>query len=196
MTEKNLYVFHTRKRWVGDVKNHILRFRNSKIVKDISSFYGNTGFLNINDHEINLAADEVDYSIENARKEISVRINQSKFRMEVLKNFNSMCCLTKTSETALLVASHIIPWAINIETRLDPRNGLCLSILYDKLFDSGYFTFDEKHIVVITKKVENLSDETKLQLLRVSNLKMNTPAFYGISAEALEFHRENIFEKY
>jgi predicted restriction endonuclease len=86
--------------------------------------------------------DSNDYAIENAKREISVRIRQSKFRKDVLRNFNSKCCLTGISQPDLLVASHIIPWADKVEKRLDPKNGLCLFHLYDKLFDIGYFTID------------------------------------------------------
>lgn len=195
LIEKNLYLFDgNRQRWVGDIRNHILRIRNSNIERNISDFfslpqaYPNRPILkkdNLND-----------YAIENAKREIQVRVKQSAFRKKVLENFHFKCCLTKITENDLLVASHIIPWAAKIETRLSPHNGLCLSILYDSLFDKGYFTLSEKYEVIITPKLDELSLRTQYWLNEISGNVISTPAKYEIDPFAIAYHRNNIFNKF
>lgn len=195
LIEQHLYLFDgNRQRWVGDIRNHILRIRNSDIERNISDFfslpqaYSNKPILqkdNLND-----------YAIENAKREIQIRIKQSSFRKKVLKNFDHKCCLTGVTENDLLVASHIIPWSTKIDTRLSPHNGLCLSTLYDSLFDKGYFTLNEKHEVIIASKLDELSLQTQNWLNEISGKVISNPVQYEISQIALEYHRNTIFDKF
>lgn len=195
LTEDNLYFFEgKRKRWVGDIRNHILRIRNSKIERNISEFFS---IPKIHFNSPILQKDNLnDYAIENAKREIKVRVKQSVFRKRVLENFNHQCCLTGAKENELLVASHIIPWSTKIETRLSPHNGLCLSVLYDNLFDEGYFTLTETNEVIITPRINSLSIQTQQWLIQISGKKIASPKKYEISKAALEHHRNNIFNKF
>lgn len=191
LTEDNLYRHNGRQRWVGDIKNHILNIRNSRIERNVSTYFSipaNNGVLN-ND-VLN------DYSIENAKREITVRINQSVFRQKVLDNFQGRCCLTGIDESNLLVASHIIPWASNINTRLSPHNGLCLSVLYDKLFDKGYFTINSDLNVIITQRLGLLSFELRRWLLNIQGKQLFEPIAHEISHESVLYHQENIFDSF
>jgi putative restriction endonuclease len=196
LVSENLYFENERNRWVGDVKNHILKLRKSKTERNISQYYSlPTSPLAPN--LFSLSLDEInDYSIENAKREISIRLRQSKFRMQVLRNFDFKCCLSQLAEQDLLVASHIIPWSEKVNTRLNPSNGFCFSILYDKLFDKGYFTVDTTLKVLVTGRLNSLSDTLKKYLLEISNQTLNSPLNFPISTDALEFHRENVFDKY
>lgn len=67
---------------------------------------------------------------------VRVRVNQSFFRRRVLSAYNFRCCVTGLSVRSLLVASHIIPWAVDPKNRLNPRKGLCLNALHDRAFDA------------------------------------------------------------
>lgn len=150
LTEDSIYLIEGRKRFVGDIRNHILCIRNSKVERNISDFFS---LPQISSSISVLQKDnQNDYTIENAKRGVQVRIKQSVFRRIILENFNNKCCLTGITENELLIASHIIPWAIKIETRLSPHNGLCLSFLYDTLFDKGFFTLSNNYEVVITSK--------------------------------------------
>jgi hypothetical protein len=98
--------------------------------------------------------DQNDYAIEDRKAEIKQRVKQSVFRERVLANFGYQCCLSDVSERDLLVASHVVPWSVRIDSRLDPSNGLCLFSVYDALFDSGYITFgDDLRVITTTTKV-------------------------------------------
>lgn len=194
LTEVSFAKGDKRKRWIGNIINHHISLSNTGVKLNISQKYSipipsNTAAL-ILDAESNN-----DYAIENARREIKVRVKQSVFRKKVLENFNHQCCLTNVSESELLVASHIIPWSNTIETRLSPHNGLCLSVLYDSLFDEGYFTFNEANQVIITPRINSLSIQTQRWLTQISGRKMEFPKKYEISKTALEYHRNNIFKK-
>ncbi len=144
--------------------------------------------------QVQLESDQNDYAIENRKIEIEARQKQSKFRKTVLNNFSYKCCISGITESELLVASHIVPWSKKIETRLDPSNGLCLSVLYDKLFDKGYISFDDEMRVIVTKSRNQLSQDLQKILASIEGKLMRKPKSYSIKKEYLSYHREEVFE--
>ena len=73
------------------------------------------------------------------------RIGQDIFRSSLMDYWQGRCPLTGITDTALLRASHIVPWkACQTDAeRLDVHNGLLLSALWDAAFDKGLVTFDD-----------------------------------------------------
>ncbi len=73
------------------------------------------------------------------------RIGQDIFRASLMDYWQGRCPLTGITDTALLRASHIVPWkACQTDAeRLDVHNGLLLSALWDAAFDKGLVTFDD-----------------------------------------------------
>jgi hypothetical protein len=73
------------------------------------------------------------------------RIGQDIFRDSLLDYWSGRCPITGITDTALLRASHILPWSECVEDsqRLDVHNGLLLSALWDAAFDRALVTFDE-----------------------------------------------------
>jgi hypothetical protein len=55
---------------------------------------------------------------------VAVRFNQRLFRRAVLASYEERCCITGLGEPGLLVASHIVPWSVDSQNRLNPSNGL------------------------------------------------------------------------
>lgn len=91
---------------------------------------------------------------------VKVRINQARFRRAVLASYGGRCCITGLSEPRLLVASHIVPWAVDPNNRLNPRNGLCLSALHDKAFGIGLITVTPgEHRVTIKPTLRNCAGD-------------------------------------
>ncbi len=82
---------------------------------------------------------------------VRARRVQSFFRAAVLTSYNNRCTISGLAAPELLVASHIIPWVTSVERRADPRNGLCLSALFDRAFDRGLMTIDAQHRVIVSK---------------------------------------------
>lgn len=73
------------------------------------------------------------------------RIGQKVFRAALLDYWGGRCPLTGISDAALLRASHIVSWAEcdDDAQRLDVRNGLLLSALWDAAFDAGLISFGD-----------------------------------------------------
>ncbi len=67
---------------------------------------------------------------------------QTKFRMILLHAYRRQCALCDSRFEPVLVASHIIPWAVDRHNRLNPQNGLLLCRNHDALFD--------KRVIAIT----------------------------------------------
>lgn len=114
------------------------------------------------------------------------RIGQGKFRRELMELWRQKCVITGVSQAAFLIASHIKPWKdSNNKERIDKYNGFLLSPTYDKLFDSGYISFQNDGSIIISKSVLepdklHVSNSIKIQLFP-QNIKY------------LEFHREYKF---
>ena len=192
-----------KNRWVGRIKNFQLKINNSDTVLDLNPFYGNPRRLDLSAAQEGIESDsslpdeveENEYAIQNRSMELQVRQKQSIFRKNVLDNFENRCCLTGIAEEPLLIASHIVPWAKRIDSRLDPGNGLCLSPLYDKLFDRGYITFENDLRVRATIFGQSLSAPLRqvLEDLEDSNIKARQPIHKKIGTDYLEYHRDTIF---
>jgi HNH endonuclease len=81
-----------------------------------------------------------------AERLVVQRIGQDIFRARLMDYWQGRCPLTGISDSALLRASHIVPWAEceSDAERLDIYNGLLLSALWDAAFDRALVTFDDE----------------------------------------------------
>ena len=71
------------------------------------------------------------------------RTVQHTYRKQALELWNNSCAVLGVEKPKILVASHIKPWRVaDDHERIDPKNALILSPLYDKLFDLGMISFD------------------------------------------------------
>jgi len=128
---------------------------------------------------------------------IKTRVNQHFFREIVLTNYRSSCAITGISIPSLLIASHIKPWAKDENNRLNPANGICLSALYDRAFDQGFITVDNKYRVVLSSNIKEYSTSKYYHshFGQIENQKIILPEKYLPETQFLEWHQENIFEK-
>lgn len=193
-----------KNRWVGIIRDHELKINNCSQKTDISIFYGNPLYLSNKTDLFNLLStsnsiseneiqdDPNEYAIQNRKIEINSRQKQSLFRKRVLDNFNWKCCLTEISESNFLRASHIVPWSHSISSRLDPSNGLCLSVTYDHLFDQGYISFDESLKVIITPEFTSFSFSFQKILSGINRVQASIPKMHLIKQDYLSYHRQNI----
>lgn len=62
---------------------------------------------------------------------------QAEFRRRLQRVYGGSCALCRTKHRAFLVASHIVPWALDSHNRLNPRNGILLCVLHDRAFEEG-----------------------------------------------------------
>lgn len=130
-------------------------------------------------------------------REVKYRINQYVFRQIVISNYSSKCALTGIDLPELLVASHIIPWAVNEEERLNPENGLCLSQLYDKAFDRGLLGVNLQLKVVLAKELKEQIAKSYYErhFGYLNGVRIRNPDRFLPRKDFLEYHMDVIFRK-
>ena len=125
------------------------------------------------------------------------RVNQGFFRSAVLAAYEARCCITGLSLPELLNASHIMPWAVDVKNRTNPRNGLCLNAIHDRAFDCGLLTVTTDFKVRLSPKVKSKSsDVAVIDLLRkYDGILISIPSRFAPDPEFLHFHNEKIFQE-
>lgn len=121
-----------------------------------------------------------------SKSEIKIRIYQNKLREIILSNYNSTCAICEINKTDLLVCSHIKPWNIDKEERLNPKNAICLCVLHDKMFDKGYFSLDPEYKIIFGQK----ADYQIKELLKTNSFKV--PKHNEPDKNFLKYHFEEI----
>ncbi|MDP2185906.1 MAG: DNA (cytosine-5-)-methyltransferase [Xanthomonadales bacterium] len=99
-----------------------------------------------------------DFTGETRQALVQQRIKQNFFRRAVLSSYRGRCCVSGVSNTRLLVASHIVPWSADKANRLNPSNGLCLSAIHDKAFDSHLFTLTDDWRIILSSRLRESKD--------------------------------------
>jgi putative restriction endonuclease len=126
---------------------------------------------------------------------VRVRVNQSFFRKTILASYNNQCCITGISQPELLVASHIIPWSVNSETRMNPANGICLNTLHDKAFDLGLLTITEDFKILLSTELLNSKNSEQLKFfIPYSDRKITMPQKFYPDPSFLQYHNTHIFK--
>jgi len=124
------------------------------------------------------------------------RIHQTFFRQAILSSYENTCCVTGLRIEECLVASHIIPWSVSEEHRTDPRNGLCLSATFDRLFDRGLITVTGCYKVEVSPMLLKSKDKRiNSMVCSYHNKSIIKPRKFPPSKSYLEWHSNNIFAK-
>ena len=123
-----------------------------------------------------------------------VRLEQSAFRTIVLAAYRNQCCLTGNPISQLLVASHILPWSVFPDHRLDPRNGLCLSAEFDKAFDRHLIAFDNQLQLLLSPQISREASNPYVahHLLARKGATLQLPERFAPSSEFLAMHRDQL----
>lgn len=129
-------------------------------------------------------------------REVKTRVNQNVFRQIVIANYSGRCAITGINIPDLLLASHIIPWSKNEEERLNPENGICLSPLYDRAYDKGYITINEKFEILLSKELikKHNEDYHSTYFASIAGTKIILPKKYYPKKEFLRFHLDEVFK--
>lgn len=114
---------------------------------------------------------------------------QRAFAKEVKANYGSQCAITGIKSSDFLVAAHIVPWSKDQSIRLDPSNGICLSLIMDRAFEKGYILIeDDLTIRVAANKIEK-DGELLTLLAQYDGRKLNAPKVCGPKREYLQRRR-------
>ncbi len=119
---------------------------------------------------------------------IKVRVNQSRYRKNLLKKYDR-CVLCGVKNKSLLIASHIKPWhACEKEEKTDIDNGLILCPNHDRLFDSGLISFDRSGNIEISDVLTE-NDKTFMNVNENMHIELT-----GKMIVYMTYHFKNIFK--
>lgn len=116
------------------------------------------------------------------------RVGQNVLRKIVHENYSGTCALCNIHQSDLLICSHIVPWSMDPENRLNPENAILLCRQHDGLFDKGDFTLDSKYNLVLSKK----SDSVIAALL--NGIEFKEPLMGKPNVNFLDQHRVAVCE--
>jgi putative restriction endonuclease len=124
--------------------------------------------------------------------EVRQRIGQDVFREALMDLWQERCAVTGLAfPPKLLRASHAKPWAKATDSeRLDPFNGLLLSIHLDAMFDAGLIAFSDEGMLLCSRRLDDairqhysISDSLHLRTLSPGHIPY------------LAWHRTKIFDE-
>lgn len=114
---------------------------------------------------------------------------QRAFAEAVKRNYESRCAITGIGTKDFLIAAHIVPWSHDRSIRLDPSNGICLSLLMDRAFENRYILIDDD----LTVRVNwgKVGDDSALggQLKAYDQTKLRAPKAEPPKPEYLQRRR-------
>lgn len=172
---------------VAYILKNILKGTPYKIVsiQAVSKFSDLSSDINVKDIEKDIENLEGDTRL----SVIKARVHQSDFRRILLCKYGK-CCICGIDEKELLTASHIKPWTkSDSKEKVNGYNGLLLCPNHDKLFDSGFISFDNTGKILISK---GLSVKNR-QLMNIrSDIQIDLPD--GMQP-FMAYHREHIYKK-
>jgi putative restriction endonuclease len=163
-------------KWVfqDEILNYQWQWKQKKNAESFGQFFSNYGMnkvpkedfiylasLGISDNELDKEYKEIeieltrkteqgDYDVPDTFATVKTRgAAQAVFSNKLREIYNNRCCITGITTSSLLVGAHIVPWSVREDIRLDPQNGLLLSVLVDKLFENGSITIDADYRIHI-----------------------------------------------
>jgi HNH endonuclease len=84
------------------------------------------------------------YAVTDSTATIKTRGSAQKaFAGAVKANYGYRCAITGIATKDFLVAAHIVPWSEDQSVRLDPSNGICLSLRVDRAFEKGHLLIED-----------------------------------------------------
>lgn len=175
-------------KYINDREN--LMFESEKILAKLEG-------KQIEDKFIDELPDISNYEGLTKERVVKTRVNQHLFRKIILANYYSKCAISDIDIPTLLFASHIKPWSVDVENRLNPSNGICLNALYDRAFDKGFIGFSNDYSVLFAEKLkkEYKKEYFKKYFEPIEGRKLNLPSKFSPDPNFLEYHLEFCFNK-
>ena len=123
------------------------------------------------------------------------RLHQSFFRDAVLSSYERRCCITGLAIEQCLIAGHIIPWSVDIQQRANPRNGICLSATFDRLFECGLITLSDELVVDVSPRLLRSADPVVVQMvISRHGQSIIPPSRFSPDVACLQWHLQNLFQ--
>lgn len=121
---------------------------------------------------------------------VKARIGQGRFKKNVLQ-IERACRITKVTNEAHLIASHIKPWRESgNDERLAAGNGLLLTPTIDHLFDRGFISFGDDGETLVSSVADH---ESFVKMGVNPEEPPQVGLFNGDQKHFLEYHRKSVF---
>ncbi len=122
---------------------------------------------------------------------IQARSGQGEYRRKLIEDCQ-YCPFTLVNDERLLIASHIKPWVVsNDREKVDHKNGFALTPTYDKLFDSGFMTFNDDKTIEVSPWVSPMNQK---RLNIHSGMKVPKLQIDEERIAYLVYHRKNVYK--
>jgi hypothetical protein len=127
---------------------------------------------------------------------------RSRFKKGLWEAYGGRCCVSGCAMPSLLAASHIKPMSAcrTDEERSSPRNGLLLNVLYDDLFNDGYFSVSpDGYRIAVSGALREAAEGDAFVARALAELEgkafVDAPADEAArpGPEYLRHHMENVF---
>lgn len=130
------------------------------------------------------------YAVPDATATVKTRGSAQKaFAEAVKRNYRYRCAISGILNKDFLVAAHIVPWSADQKIRLDPSNGICLSLLVDRAFEKGYLLVQDDFTVRINWGMVKEDQALRAQLALYDGQKLHLPKKEAPHPEYLERRR-------
>lgn len=130
------------------------------------------------------------YAVADAMATIKTRGSAQRAFSEAVKtNYGNCCAISGLKTRDFLVASHIVPWGKDQGIRLDPSNGICLSLIVDRAFEKGYLTIDDDLTIHVDEIRIGNDEELRRQLSRFHGTALRPPVRHPPRVEYLQRRR-------
>lgn len=111
----------------------------------------------------------------------------------MLELYGSQCAMCQIDNPNLLRTSHIIPWSVDEEKRLEPTNTLILCGLHDLAFEQHMITVNHDYTINLPSSPKGVAEIFKK--ITFSKLRLPKVEKYWPKQEFLSQHRTNIKKK-
>jgi hypothetical protein len=130
------------------------------------------------------------YEVADSTSTIKTRGSAQKaFAGSVKANYEYRCAITGLVTKDFLVAAHIVPWSEDQNIRLDPSNGICLSLIVDRAFEKGYLQIEDDLTIRIDWSRVGDDQALRCQLEPYDGQKLSAPAKEAPQPEYLQRRR-------
>ncbi len=116
------------------------------------------------------------YAVADSMATVKTRGSAQKVFAEAVKaNYAYRCAITGIGTKDFLVASHIVPWSEDQSIRIDPSNGICLSLLVDRAFEKGQLLIEDDLTIRINWDKVGDDDALRRQLESYEGQRLSVP---------------------
>lgn len=144
----------------------------------------------VSPEEVNAFREKIarqDYEVPDTHSTVKTRGSAQKAFSDAVKaNYEFRCAITGIESSDFLVASHIVPWSQDQSIRLDPTNGICLSLLVDRAFEKGHLLIEDDLTVRVNRDKIGTDQTLQRQLEVYDGQKLRAP---GVGAPKVEYLR-------